>query len=205
MGAAEKVATGPAQTYGPPPAGCVRRPRALGLPLAMRPILLSAFLALAACQSPGGGAFAAPSSAASTAALLDRVKAMAGEWTVEMPGSPSGTCVFAVSSGGSVVREIMFPGTEHEMTNLYHMDGDSLVLTHYCAGGNQPRMRAEAGDGTRLKFEFDSVTDRQQSEHCMGSMTLTIVDADHATADWCASDASGTSHVTSFQLTRKKT
>lgn len=190
----------------------------------MRRMLPSAFLlllALVACQSmgsggagpgapvaggsPGVGPFAAPSSPTSTAVLLDRVKSMAGEWTVEMPDSSSGTCVFAVSSAGSVVREIMFPGTEHEMTNLYHMDGDSLVLTHYCAGGNQPRMRAAAGDGTCLKFEFDSVTDRQQTEHCMGSMTLTIVDADHATADWCASDATGQSHVANFRLTRKKT
>ena len=27
------------------------------------------------------------------------------------------------------------------MINMYHMDGDDLVLTHYCAGGNQPTMK----------------------------------------------------------------
>ena len=28
------------------------------------------------------------------------------------------------------------------MATLYHLDGDQLMLTHYCSAGNQPRMRA---------------------------------------------------------------
>ena len=47
------------------------------------------------------------------------------------------------TGGGSAVTETLFPGTAHEMMSVYHMDGDDLVLTHYCAGGNQPRMMLE--------------------------------------------------------------
>ena len=41
-------------------------------------------------------------------------------------------------------------GTPMEMVTLYHMDGAELVATHYCAMGNQPRMRAahQVVDGT---------------------------------------------------------
>jgi hypothetical protein len=49
--------------------------------------------------------------------------------------------VFRVTSNGHSVEEIMFPGTEHEMVNMYYRDGDEVRLTHYCAGGNQPTVR----------------------------------------------------------------
>ncbi len=70
------------------------------------------------------------------------------------------TCVFKLLSGGSAVRETMFPGTDHEMTNMYHLDGHDLVLTHYCAEGNQSRMRAKPGGKNNvLEFKFESFMD----------------------------------------------
>ena len=43
-----------------------------------------------------------------------------------------------------------FPGTGHAMTTVYHLDGRDLVLTHYCMGGNQPRMRAKTTEGATV-------------------------------------------------------
>ena len=40
---------------------------------------------------------------------------------------------FRVTSAGSVVQETMFPGSDHEMVNMYSVDGDKLLMTHYCA------------------------------------------------------------------------
>ncbi len=37
-----------------------------------------------------------------------------------------------VSAAGTVVMETMAPGTPHEMINMYHLDGDELVLTQPC-------------------------------------------------------------------------
>ncbi len=64
--------------------------------------------------------------------------------------------VFEVSAAGTVVMETMFPGTDHEMINMYHVDGDDLMLTHYCAGGNQPRMKLdrETSADNNLHFEY---------------------------------------------------
>ena len=70
-----------------------------------------------------------------------------------------GIVEFRVSSNGSAVRELMYPGTEHEMTNMYTLEGNTLVMTHYCAGGNQPHMRASKFENGRLAFEPDGVSD----------------------------------------------
>src|SRR5262245_23553537 len=85
--------------------------------------------------------------------LLDSVKALEGTWESKGPDGKVQVCEFKVSSAGSVVREIMFPGTPHEMTNVYSLDGNGLALTHYCAMGNQPHLRASAREGNKIDFQ----------------------------------------------------
>jgi hypothetical protein len=122
-----------------------------------------------------------PASDSERAALIERVKTLAGTWEASGPDGTHVASVFTVSSNGSVVREIMLPGTAHEMTNMYTMDGPTLVMTHYCAMGNQPHMRAHASSDPKvIKFEPDGVSDLKNAEQgYMGAMTLTLVDADH--------------------------
>ncbi len=167
------------------------------IPRSSVPVLLLLFTACGAAPR----AVPAPTPAAT--AMFEQVKAMAGTWDVKVPGQPDGACTFTISSGGSIVREIMFPGSPHEMTNVYHLDGDSLLLTHYCAAGNQPRMRARpAGDGV-LRFAFDGVTDLQAGEHVMDSLVLTVADQDHATADWSSRSGDEASTIR-FELSRRR-
>ena len=97
---------------------------------------------------------------------FEQLKSLAGTWH----GSPEGegadaeaaaeaagqiTHVFEVSAAGTVVMETMNPGTEHEMINMYHRDGEELVLTHYCAGGNQPTMQLNRASSTATELVFD--------------------------------------------------
>ncbi len=92
-------------------------------------------------------------------AMFTQIKALSGKWSVKgSDANMKGEIQFAVSSNDSIVRETMFPGTPHEMTNVYHLDGPSVVMTHYCAMGNQPRMRATTGDKSQIAFHCDSVT-----------------------------------------------
>lgn len=128
-----------------------------------------------------------PASDEQQSALLGRIKSLEGTWeNADQPGKVA--AIYEVSSNGSVVRETMMPGTPHEMTNMYHMDGDTLVMTHYCAVGNQPRMRAHAstvgGDST-IALTPDSVTNlRSADEHCMASMTIHFIDNNTIRQDW---------------------
>jgi hypothetical protein len=72
------------------------------------------------------------------------------------------------------------------MISMFHMDGKRLLMTHYCAAGNQPRMQAQASpDGKTLTFEFVDATnlDSPDAGH-MQRMVLTMIDENHHTEDW---------------------
>ncbi len=166
--------------------------------IGIAPSLLVALVAgwLAGCQSgkhKSGGvqAVAAPSPASQ--ATMNQLKSLAGNWEMENPekqGEWNLASTFQVTSGGNVVREIMFPGLPHEMTNTYHLDGDSVVVTHYCAIGNQPRMRAVSNDGhhhssNQIHFQFDSVTNFTGGDQTyMGDLLLTMNGPDSLTQNW---------------------
>ncbi len=144
------------------------------------------------------------------AALLGELTKLVGDWEMtDENGEKHLASTFAVTSGGSAVREIMWPGQEMEMTNLYHMDGGVLVCTHYCAAGNQPRMIAAnsqmTAEGTVFNFEFDSVSNlRESHEHYMGNMTLTILDDGRLREDWRSYDRDGNlTDPTTFILNRR--
>lgn len=128
-----------------------------------------------------------PATAEREAATLGFVKSLAGTWQMtDEKGAVSVSNVFAVTSNGAVVREIMFPGSPHEMTNTYHMDGDDLLVTHYCAVGNQPRMHCVRSTPTELVFVYDSITNFSGKEGTtyMAELTLTKVDADTLKQTW---------------------
>lgn len=169
-------------------------------------LVLVPMLALASCASHSHHVVK-PATEAERADLLDSMKSLEGEWTtVDDSGNTLTAAVFAVSSNGSVVREVMFPGQPHEMTNVYHMDGDTMVVTHYCAAGNQPRMRARAdSDPTVIVFERDGVSNLTGSDQkYMGGLTLTRKDADTLVAHWTSYVGNEPSDSTDFVLTRKR-
>lgn len=133
------------------------------------------------------GPVVASGDAAKSEAALSRLIALQGEWEIIGADGKRGPGLsISVSSAGSAVREVMFAGSPHEMTNMYHADGGSLILTHYCAMGNQPRMRAAVPqEGQPFSFGIDSVTNlRGRDEMYMGSMVLTIIDANTIRQDW---------------------
>ena len=96
---------------------------------------------------------------------FDQLKTLAGTWhgtpegvgaaEIEAKEVPKVVHEFRVSANGTVVMEIMGPDSPYEMINMYHVDGDDLVLAHYCAGGNQPTMRLDLETSTAEKLVFD--------------------------------------------------
>jgi hypothetical protein len=123
------------------------------------------------------------------AAQFERLKGLEGEWVVTSEGSTAtaGSLVsYRVTSAGSALLETLFAGTPHEMVTLYHLDRGRLVLTHYCALANQPRMVAEPSiDAGRIRFRFDGGTnvDPAVGQH-MHEAEFTFVDDAHFRANW---------------------
>ena len=52
------------------------------------------------------------------------------------------------------------------MTSVYHLDGPDLRLTHYCAAGNQPRLKASVIDepAGHVVFSFVDITNLKTPE-----------------------------------------
>jgi hypothetical protein len=120
---------------------------------------------------------------------FDRFKALTGDWVSaeDTDYAKKGDLIarYHLTGGGSAVVEDLFPGTPHEMTTVYHMDGEDLVLTHYCAGGNQPRMRAKAPEGDVVSFAFDGGTniDPKKTRH-MHDARIQFVSENEIRAEW---------------------
>lgn len=167
----------------------------------------AALVALTACESTPTRTAVSPDH---EAAMFNPIAQLAGDWTMQSPeGETFVASRFSTTAANSAVREIMFPGDDHEMTNLYHMDGDNLVITHYCAAGNQPRMVAtnatQTAEGTVYYFNFDSVSNlRPEHDHYMGNMTLTILNDGTLREEWRSYTRDGSlSDPTTFVMTRR--
>jgi hypothetical protein len=145
---------------------------------------------------------------------LDALKTLAGTWTMkDEKGQEHVGLVVSVVASGSAVREVMFPGSEHEMVNMYHADNGTVIATHYCAGGNQPRMHAAAGSGPGVYvFRLRDITNLNlgtQAHGYMGGLTVRLVDRDHLVQDWTnyTLNPDGTSveaGKVKFEFTRKQ-
>lgn len=92
---------------------------------------------------------------------FERLKKLEGEWiskdadTNDQPMKVT----FKLTGARTTLVETQFPGEPHEMMTTYHLDGNNLVLTHYCAAGNQPRMKLIPGkDANRLVFQFTGIS-----------------------------------------------
>ena len=138
---------------------------------------------------------------------LDAIKKLAGDWVqVGEDGKPTDKVVstYRLTAGGSAVEETMFAGTHHEMITIYHMDGDDLVLTHYCVTGNQPRMKAEKQAGNTLVFKCAGGTNmKSENDEHMHRATIIFKDDDHIQAAWEEFKDGKNVMTASFNLARK--
>lgn len=103
---------------------------------------------------------ARPDGAAARAAF-DRLKGLAGTW--EGPSAdastgavfmPAARFEYQVTGGGSAVVEWANVGTADEMLSVFFLNGDRLVLQHYCSAANQPRMELIGAGEDSLFFDF---------------------------------------------------
>ena len=136
---------------------------------------------------------------------FDRMKALAGDWQGKATDGRPVHINYKVVSAGSAVMESIKESSESQMVTMYYLDGDSLMMTHYCAANNQPRMRADASGGTpdNIKFKFVDATNLASPDagH-MKALTITWKDASHITQQWTWVQA-GKEQVETFDLRRQ--
>ena len=79
---------------------------------------------------------------------FEKIKSLAGEWqgTRAMDGKTV-NATYELVSNGSTVMETLMPADEPNMVTMYHLNGAKLMMTHYCAVNNQPRMESVSSEG----------------------------------------------------------
>ena len=135
---------------------------------------------------------------------FDQLKSLAGSWEGKNSiGNPVQVSYRMTAGGSALMSEIV--GHGETMISMINFDGPNrLLLTHYCAVGNQPRMQASASpDGKTITFNFLDATnlDSPQSGH-MDHVVIALLGADHHIEQWNFIDH-GKEIKEFFDLTRK--
>src|SRR5271170_4442088 len=144
---------------------------------------------------------------------FDTLKALTGSWegqvtTVphepEMDGKLMQASLRTTSMGHTLMHEMTGTGRPDDPITMIVVDGDRLLLTHYCDADNRPRMVGKMSpDGKTVEFEFLDVTGNLQYGH-MQHAVFTIVDANHHTEDWTYMEPGDKPVHAHFDLQRTK-
>jgi hypothetical protein len=157
-------------------------------------------------------------------AVFARLKKLTGTWNVELaasgkaadfkekiekhkdPHAPQPGVIFKLTGAGSALVETQMPGEAHEMVSVYHLDGDELRMTHYCAAGNQPRLKLDRAKSRpdHLVFVFDggSNLDPKKDMHIHG-LEITFHEDGRVTSAWEGYMGGKSFGTTSFIMTRQ--
>lgn len=136
---------------------------------------------------------------------FDKLKTLAGSWEGNFEGKPLHVTLRVTSLGNTLMHEMRSDGPEDPVT-MFTMDGDRLVLTHYCDAGNQPHMVGTVSpDGKTITFNFVSASNLLPSQHGhMQGAIFTFIDDDHHTEKWDFAMQDGKSMAGLIDLKRSK-
>jgi hypothetical protein len=87
------------------------------------------------------------------------------------------------AGGSALMSEIHGHGPENMIT-MFQLDGDRLLMTHYCGAGNQPRMKVISSDTKSVSFEFFDGTNIGPGDGHMQHVTFTEPDTNHHVEEW---------------------
>src|SRR5260221_2159188 len=89
---------------------------------------------------------------------LENLKSLVGTWHGKTAKGQPVEDVYSLTAGGTAVMGDDKMGSE-EMLSLFYVDGNRLLMTHFCPSGNQPRMQATISpDLKTISFDFLDAT-----------------------------------------------
>jgi hypothetical protein len=119
-------------------------------------------------------------------AAYARLKTLVGQWEADTPMGKAHV-TYELIAGGTSLVERESAEKMPDMLTVYYLDGDRLLLTHYCMAGNQPRMQARSfnADTGDVDFRFLDATNLTSPDagH-MHNVKIRILDNNHFASDW---------------------
>lgn len=118
---------------------------------------------------------------------FDVLKSLQGNWQgKDSLGHPVKATFRLTGKGSALMSEYAEPDQNEDMISMFHVDGDRLLMTHYCSAGNQPRMKATASpDGKTITFDLVDATNLASPEagH-MRRLVIKILSPKEHTEEW---------------------
>ena len=136
-----------------------------------------------------------------------KMKTLVGRWeATTTQGKKAVLNVEMVSSNTALLERFVVEGEEN-MVTLYHLDRGHLMLTHYCAANNQPRMRAVSysPESGTLQFAFlDATNLASPNDGHMHRAVFKFVDDNNFTTEWTFRKDQKDTFTEELRYTRKQ-
>ena len=134
---------------------------------------------------------------------FDQLKALTGTWRVaEREDHPLRIRFYLTAGGKTLVESWEVEDRSHSLT-IYHRDDDSLLATHYCPQGNQPRLEMVPGEDGEIRFTLRDVTDLDaETEQHQHDLAFDLTDTSRIVRSEQYKDGEGGMHPGSLVLER---
>jgi len=110
---------------------------------------------------------------------FETLKTLAGTWQANVMGMDVQATIRVTSRGNAILHEATSSSRPDDPITMIYVDGDRLILTHYCDSGNRPRMEGKISpDGNSVEFNLVDITGNTQRGF-MNHVAFKIVDANH--------------------------
>jgi hypothetical protein len=123
---------------------------------------------------------------------FETIKSLEGAWEAvisgtgqQFDGKTMRVTLRVTSTGNALLHEMGgLAGRPDDPITMFYVEGDKLMLTHYCDAGNRPRMAGTgSADGKTVDFEFVDVAGSTKYGH-MHHAKFVVQDANHHVEEW---------------------
>ena len=138
----------------------------------------------------------------------DKMKTLVGSWEgLANEGNqkiPTNARFKMIADDSALMAWLNEGSKNDEMITMFHMNGNDLMATHYCAAHNQPRMvLVNGGDPDHLIFKFKDGTNIQPRGGHMQQVAFIFDGANHHIEEWTYLE-NGKEDTTRFDFRRKQ-
>jgi metallo-beta-lactamase class B len=147
-----------------------------GLVIAATVLVLSLVAACAAEAVPRPAALSTAAGNDIDATWTEMQQTLRGTFRATTADNRTITTAYRTVSKGTALVETFTTASATETLTVFHRDGDALMLTHYCAQGNQARLKATVATREKVVFEFAGATNVKKGQGVMRKLVFTFRD-----------------------------
>ncbi len=116
-----------------------------------------------------------------SATAFEKLGSLVGDWEAKTEKGAVIRINYRLVAADSVLVQTYTTPSGRQTLTVFHRDGANLLATHYCAQGNQPRLRLDGSSTDKsLAFQFLDATNLSdvRASH-LHRLQVDLVDSDH--------------------------